>query len=57
MNHQGARVDKVAHIFLKNQKLVAQLDRVATIEHRTKTAIVVRALERYFAEQEQQGAE
>jgi predicted transcriptional regulator len=50
-------VDKVAHIFLKDQKLVARLELVATSEHRTKTAIVVRALERYFDQQEQRGAE
>ena len=50
-------MDKVAHIFLKDQKLVERLEQVATSEHRTKTAVVVRALERYFAEQEQQGAE
>jgi predicted transcriptional regulator len=53
MNPEGARVDKVAHIFLKDQELVKRLDQVARAEGRAKVEVVRRALERYFAEQEQ----
>ena len=48
MNHQGARVDKVAHIFLKDPELVKRLEKTAAAERRTRKAIVVRALERYM---------
>ena len=50
-------MDKVAHIFLKDPKLVKRLEEVADAEGRKKVEVVRRALERYFAEQEQRAAE
>ena len=40
---------KTTHIFLSNQAVVARLTVQAAREQRSKTAIVYRALERYFA--------
>ena len=50
-------MSKVTHIFLKDQKLVERLQQAADSEQRAKKVIVVRALERCFAKQEQQDAE
>lgn len=43
---------KVTHIFLKDPALVERLQQQAGRERRTKTAIVTRALERYFADEQ-----
>ncbi len=40
----------VTHIFLKDPDLVRRLEERAKAEQRTKTAVVIRALERYFTE-------
>ena len=44
-------MDKVTHIFLRDPELVERLEKTAAAEHRTRTAVVIRALERYLADQ------
>lgn len=40
---------QVMHIFLRDPDIVRRLEERAKAEQRTKTAVVIRALERYFA--------
>lgn len=47
---------ETTHIFLKDPELVSRLEAQAALEHRTKTAVVTRALEKYFADTEAQEA-
>ena len=44
---------KSTHIFLSDPAIVRRLAEQAAREHRTKKAVVVRALERYLAAEEQ----
>lgn len=46
----GVVAAKVTHIFLRNPRIVERLQQQAGREYRSKTAVVIRALERYFAE-------
>ena len=39
---------KTTHIFLNDPELIARLAAQAASEQRTKTAVVIRALQRYF---------
>lgn len=43
---------KSTHIFLQDQELIERLSAQAAHEKRTKTAVIVRALERYLATEE-----
>ena len=52
----GYLVAETTHIFLKDPELVSRLEAQADLEHSTKTAVVTRALERYFAEIDAQEA-
>lgn len=44
---------KSTHIFLSDPAIVRRLAEQAAREHRTKTAVIIRALERYLAAEEQ----
>ncbi len=59
MNQGGTTVNqrRVTHIFLKDPEIVRRLEEQAAKEQRTKTAVVIRALERYFVAADEERTE